>query len=49
MMMFHMVEIVRVPSVTHDRFEYVWKGEVQPHPSLRKNAVVMNMVVRHQS
>jgi hypothetical protein len=48
-MVLHMVVVVRVPGVAHERFQNVGEAEVEHGPVLRQHAVVVDVVVHQES
>jgi hypothetical protein len=48
-MVLHMVVVVRVPSVAHQRFQNVREAEVEYRPVLGQHAVVVDVVVHQES
>lgn len=47
MVMLDVVVVIRVPSMSHQRFEDIWKGEIEESVSLRQHTVVVDMVMQH--
>ena len=48
-MVLHVVVIVRIPSVAHQRFQDVREAEVEHGPVFRQHAVVVDVVVHQES
>ena len=44
-MMLHVVVVIRIPCVAHERLDDVWEGHVQPLPAFLENAVVVDVIM----